>query len=131
LDDTPLLLHVAVELLLLLLLLLWSRKELGLAYGNSCTDDEEDIGASQKQNPWQSLSLSLSLAPHDPRAYQVDSNAISLHPPPAHFLAGQTESYRSACKTLKPQKPLNPFKKILDPKPSKTPGTLKGSLYVM
>jgi len=59
LDDTPLLLHVAVELLLLLLL--WSRKELALAYGNCCTDDEEDIGASKKQNPWQLLSLSLSL----------------------------------------------------------------------
>jgi len=51
--------------LLLLLLLLWSRKELGLASFKACTDnDEEDIGASQKQNPWQivfSLSLSLPL----------------------------------------------------------------------
>jgi hypothetical protein len=38
--------------LLLLLLLLCSRKELELAYVNACTDDdEEDIGASQKQNP--------------------------------------------------------------------------------
>jgi hypothetical protein len=36
--------------LLLLLLLLWSRKELGLAYGN-CGTDDEDIGSSQKQNP--------------------------------------------------------------------------------
>ncbi len=69
LDDTPLLLHVAVELLLLLLLLLWSRKELALAYGNCCTDDEEDIGASKKTKPL-AIALSLPLAPHDPRASQ-------------------------------------------------------------
>jgi hypothetical protein len=52
----------------LLLLLLWSRKELGLAYVNACTDDDEDdIGASQKQNPWQivlSLSLTHNLQEH-------------------------------------------------------------------
>jgi hypothetical protein len=51
-----------------LLLLLWSRKELGLAYINACTDDdEEDIVASQKQNPWQivlSLSLPLKIQDH-------------------------------------------------------------------
>jgi hypothetical protein len=53
---------------LLLLLLLWSRKELGLAYVNACTDDDEDdIGALQKQNPWQivlSLSLTHNLQEH-------------------------------------------------------------------
>jgi hypothetical protein len=37
------------------LLLLWSRKELDLAYGNCCTDDEEEIVALK--NPWQLLSL--------------------------------------------------------------------------
>jgi hypothetical protein len=98
--------------LLLLLLLLWSRKELGLACVNACTDDdEEDIGASQKQNPWQ-IVLSLSPTPHNPRVSQVDPIAISfpLRPPPpnAHFLVGQTERYLSACKTLKHTTILNP-----------------------
>jgi hypothetical protein len=39
------------------LLLLWSRKELDLAYGNCncCTDDEEEIVALK--NPWRLLSL--------------------------------------------------------------------------
>jgi hypothetical protein len=102
----------------LLLLILWSRKELGLAYVNACIDDdEEDILASQKQNPWQivlslSLSLSLSPTPHNPRASQVDPIAISFPlpptPPHAHFLVEQTERYLSACKTLKHTKILNP-----------------------
>jgi len=101
--------------LLLLLLLLWSRKELGLASFNACTDnDEEDIDASQKQNPWKIVfSLSLSPTPHNPRVSQVYPIAISfpLPPPPppnAHFLVGQTERYLSACKTLKHTKILNP-----------------------
>jgi hypothetical protein len=57
LDDTPLLLHVVVELLLLLLL--WSRRELGLAYGNCCTDDEDWCFAKTKPL---AIALSLSLS---------------------------------------------------------------------
>jgi hypothetical protein len=56
---------VVVELLLLLLL--WSRKELNLGHCKCCTDDEEDIAASQKP-----LAIALSLAPHNSRASQVD-----------------------------------------------------------
>jgi len=112
--------------LLLLLRLLRSRKELGLAYGN-CGTDDGDIGSSQKQNPWKLLSLSLSLSPHDPRASQVDSNAISLPPPPAHLLVGQAETLSVSLqnpKTLKTPKP------IKNPR-LQNPGTLKGSLYIM
>jgi hypothetical protein len=46
---------VVVALLLLLLLLLWSRKELNLGNCKCCTDDEEDIAASQKP-----LAIALS-----------------------------------------------------------------------
>jgi hypothetical protein len=66
--DLPLVPHPVVELLLVLL---WCRKlGLDLAHG-SCTccccstDGDEDI-VSQKA--WQLRSLSLSLAPHSPRA---------------------------------------------------------------
>jgi hypothetical protein len=63
-----------------------------------------------RENKTLAIVLSLSLSAHDPRASQVNSNAISLPPPPVHFLVGQTERYRSVRKTLK-----NP-KKTLDPK---------------
>ncbi len=72
LADLPLLLHVVVELLLLPHS--WSRKELELAAHGSCTcctDDEEDIAASQKKT----LAIALP-PPHNPRASQVDPNAI-------------------------------------------------------
>jgi hypothetical protein len=75
---------------LLLLSHSWSRKELELAAHGSCTcctDDEEDIAGLQKKT----LAIALPL-PHNPRASQVDPNAICLpvHPPPMHyFFVGQ------------------------------------------
>jgi len=65
---------VVVELLLLPHS--WSRKELELAAHGSCTcctDDEEDIAALQKKT----LAIALP-PPHNPRASQVDPNAICL-----------------------------------------------------
>jgi len=73
LQELPLLLHVVVELLLLPHL--WSRKELDIAAHGSCTccTDDEDIAASQKKT----LAIALPL-PRNPRASQVDPNAICL-----------------------------------------------------
>jgi hypothetical protein len=93
-----------------LLLLLWSRKELGLAYVNACTDDdEEDIVASQKQNPWQivlSLSHSQSkIIPSRPNYNLFPTTTTTTTTP--HFLVGQTERHVSACKTLNYTKILN------------------------
>jgi len=86
-----------------LLLLLWSRNELGLAYVNACTDDdEEDIVASQKQNPWQ---IVLSLSPtHNPRSSQVDPITISfpLPPPPPPHRISWWDKLNVMCPLAKP-----------------------------
>jgi len=66
------------------------------------------------KNPWQSLCLSL--APHNPRAFQADPNAIPsqasnpnvicLTPPPADLLVGQFQPGCHGRKT--PPKPWHP-----------------------
>jgi hypothetical protein len=58
------------------------------------------------KNPWAiALSLSHSLTPHNPRASQVDPNAISSllppPPPPANFLMGQ--QFQTECHQSEPQ----------------------------
>jgi hypothetical protein len=73
---------VVVALLLLLLLLVWSRKELNLGHCKCCTDDEEDIAASQKPlaiaPSRSSQSKSTPSRPNQIPSQAFNPNAISL-----------------------------------------------------
>jgi hypothetical protein len=65
-----------------LLLLLWSRKELNLGNCKCCTDDEEDIAASQKPLAIalfrSSQSKSIPSRPNQIPSQAFNPNAISL-----------------------------------------------------
>lgn len=103
---------------------MWYRKELDLAHVNCscCTDDDgdddEDIDASQTP-----LAIAAYLAPHNPRATQVDPNAIpSLeHRPKSTQMQSLSRHHHLLCNswwdnsTLKVTHPL-----AIALKPSKT-----------